>query len=144
MSTSVSISALRSSLASWSRRSVPWPTEISTLGLDDDGLDGSWPCLPILIYLILRVRRREISHPTHPASPRDSELDTNGWASACQKFIDGSDPDIGITVDAPLAIITDSELLIEPEGLARDGLEWQTTRVVGHRWGVHMRRLTVG
>ena len=37
-----------------------------------------------------------------------------------------------------------SELLVEPEGLARDAFEWQTARVVGDRWGVHMRRLAVG
>ena len=38
----------------------------------------------------------------------------------------------------------DSELLVQPEWLARDGLELQTTRVGGDRWGVHMRRLAVG
>jgi hypothetical protein len=36
------------------------------------------------------------------------------------------------------------KLLVEPEGLARDALEWQTAGVVGVRWGVHLRRLAVG
>ena len=64
----------------------------------------------------------------------------NGWSSSSPRVSQ-------VAIWSPIPsrqFAADSELLVEPEGLARNGFEWQTAWVVGDRWGVHIRCIAVG
>ena len=75
--------------------------------------------------------RDATQHPDH----RECGADIIAAGIACRHVI-------SFFPFGPLGLIR--KLLVQPEGLARNGFEGQTTRVVGDRWGVPMRRLAVG
>jgi hypothetical protein len=95
------------------------------------------------VYAVLWWRRgfncRTVATSNSAVLPSARAI-ANGWSSSSPRV-----SQVAIWSPIPSGqFAADSELLVEPEGLARDAFEWQFARVVGDRWGVHMRRLAVG